>query len=83
MAKETRPKGIEEAAGTEEAAGKAGQPEAAAPKFLVGKLRKNCLELFNITTSTFDGAMYGIKETELGIEEAKAIIDNFLYGGKK
>lgn len=59
------------------------QPKAEpVKKFLVEKLRKDCINLFGVTTSTFDGAMYGHDETELSIDEAKAVIDEFLYGGK-
>lgn len=53
-----------------------------APKYAIEKLRKNCIELFGITTSTFDGAMFSVAETELTIDDAKDIIDKFLYGGK-
>lgn len=53
---------------------------AAKPKFLVEKLRKDSIKLFGVTTSTFDGAMYGHTETELSIDETKAIIDAFLFG---
>jgi len=54
--------------------------EGKATKFLIEKLRENSLKLFGVTTSTFDGAMYGHKETEFSIDEAKAILDAFLYG---
>lgn len=60
------------------------KPAKAAPiqKYLVEKLKKDCINLFGVTTSTFDGAMYGHDETELSIDEARVIIDEFLYGGK-
>lgn len=51
-------------------------------KFSVENLRKHCTELFGITQSTFDGALYGVKEKELTVSEAKTIIDTWLYGKK-
>lgn len=48
------------------------------PKFKVEKLRANSMKLFKVTTSTFDGAMYGRKESEMTIAEAGAIIDKWL-----
>ena len=77
----TKPKGMAEPVETveKETTAKA----APAPKFLIRKLREQCIKLFGVTTSTFDGAMYGIEETELSIDEAKAIIDHFLYGGNE
>lgn len=48
------------------------------PRFKLEKLRANSMKLFNVTTSTFDGAMYGHTETELTIKETKAIIDKWL-----
>ncbi len=47
------------------------------PKFLVSQLRKNCVTLFGVTTSTFDGAMYGHKEQEYTVDEVKKIIENY------
>lgn len=54
-------------------------------KFSIEKLRQNSIALFGVTQSTFDGAMYGYKEKEFSIKEAKRIIDEWLYGkgGKK
>lgn len=48
------------------------------PKFKVEKLRTNSMKLFSVTTSTFDGAMYGNKETEMTIAEARAVINKWL-----
>jgi hypothetical protein len=64
---------------TKSAAAKAVQekPEQEAPKFSVEQLRKHCVRLFGISSSTFDGAMYGKKEP-MTIEEAKAIIKGWL-----
>lgn len=55
------------------------------PKYSVNKLRKNAIRLFNVSQSTFDGAMYGHTETEYTVKEAEAIIREWLYGkgGKK
>lgn len=47
-------------------------------KYKMEKLRENSMQLFGITVSTFDGAMYGHMETEMTIKEAKAIIDKWL-----
>lgn len=49
----------------------------------VEKLRANCMKLFGITTSTFDGAMHGQKKAEMTIAEAKSIIDTWLGGKEK
>ena len=58
------------------------QEAKAEPRYLVSSLRKNCIELFGITSSTFDGAMYGHDpDREYSIEEMKKIIDVFLNGG--
>ena len=48
-------------------------PEWGTPKFSVEQLRKHCVRLFDISSSTFDGAMYGQAEP-MTVEEAKAII---------
>ena len=47
-------------------------------KFRVDKLRAKCMQLFQITTSTFDGAMYGCTATEMTISEAQARINKWL-----
>ena len=54
-------------------------------KYSVDKLRKNSIALFGVTQSTFDGAMYGHGSKEYTINEAKAILERWLYGkeGKK
>ena len=53
------------------------------PKFLKEKLRENCIELFGVTTSTFDGAMYGHDlDKKYSVDEVKKIISAFLNGGK-
>lgn len=57
------------------------EAEAAAkqePKYEIGKLRAHCMELFSISTSTFDGAMYGNTDTTLTINEARARINKWL-----
>lgn len=48
--------------------------------FKVENLRKKCVQLFGVTVSTFDGAMYQNKKMELSIEEARAIINTWLHG---
>lgn len=54
-------------------------------KYSIDKLRKNSIALFGVTQSTFDGAMYGHDNKEYTINEAKAILERWLYGkeGKK
>lgn len=49
-----------------------------AQKFLIEKLRAGCIELFGVTSSTFDGAFYGCTETEMSIKDAKARINSWL-----
>lgn len=61
------------------------QEKATVTRFKVENLRKKCMELFGVTTSTFDGAMYASKQTELSVDEARTIIQTWLHGkgGKK
>ena len=47
-------------------------------KYRMDKLRTKCMQLFHITTSTFDGAMYGCTATEMTISEAQARINKWL-----
>lgn len=47
-------------------------------KYHIGKLRENCMQLFGITTSTFDGAFYGNTAQEMSITEAKSRINKWL-----
>ena len=47
-------------------------------KFRVDKLRAKCMQLFHITTSTFDGAMYGCEKTEMTVKEAQSRINKWL-----
>ena len=49
-------------------------------KFPIEKLRANCLKLFGVTSSTFDGATYGLKG-EYTVEEIKNTIEK--WGKKK
>lgn len=48
----------------------------AAPKFSIKKLRENCMKLFGVTTSTFDGATYGLND-EYTVEEMKKTIETW------
>ena len=50
------------------------------PKFAIEKLRAKSIQLFGVSQSTFDGAMYGHNEAEYTIKEVKAIIKEWLYG---
>ena len=45
-------------------------------KFPIETLRKDCVKLYGISTSTFDGAMFG-KSGEYSIEEARTLIENW------
>ncbi len=47
--------------------------KTAVRKFTVAKLRENCRELFGISTSTFDGAAYGLTG-KYTVDEMKARI---------
>ena len=47
-----------------------------APKFTVEKLRQNCQKLFNVSQSTFDGAVYGLSG-EYTVPEMKKIISSW------
>lgn len=47
------------------------------PKFSVAQMRAHCVRLFDISSSTFDGAMYGHTDP-MTLEEAKAIIKDWL-----
>lgn len=61
-----------------------GQKAAAATmeKYPIETLRKHCIELFQLSTSTFDGAMCRCKAKEMTIKEAKDAIEKWLKGGK-
>ncbi len=50
------------------------------PKYTLDKLRQNSVQLFGVTKSTFDGAMYGHGRKEFTINEVKAILKRWLYG---
>ena len=47
------------------------------PKFSLEQLRKHCVRLFNITSSTFDGAFYG-RTGEYTVKEAQGVINEWL-----
>lgn len=65
-------------AAEEKHAAGAGKAASQEKKFKVGKLRENCMQLFGVTASTFDGAFYGNKETEMTVKKAGAIISKWL-----
>lgn len=54
-------------------------------RYPIEKLRLNCIHLFGITKSTFDGAFFNAEEKPYTIDEASSIINEWLYGkgGKK
>lgn len=52
----------------------------AAQKYKIPQLRAYCRALFGISTSTFDGATYGLTETYT-IEEMKTHINNWKKKG--
>lgn len=49
-------------------------------KYTLESLRQHCLKLFGCTTSTFDGAMHGVDKESMTVDEAKCIINTWLYG---
>lgn len=51
--------------------------------YTIEKLREHCMQLFKVTTSTFDGAMYGTKAEKMTIGEAKATINKWLGRSEK
>ena len=51
-------------------------------KYELDKLRKNCLALFNVTTSVFDGAVCSLNGNYT-ISEMKTIIENWKKKGAK
>ena len=48
----------------------------AAPKYSIEKLRDNCLALFGVTSSTFDGATHKL-DGEYTVEEIKTTIEKW------
>lgn len=56
----------------------AAKPETAAapPKFTLDRLRKDCLRLFGITVSTFDGATLGLTGSYT-VEEMRGRIEQW------
>lgn len=50
------------------------------PKFSAARMRPDCLVLFGITTSTYDGATYGLSE-EYTVEEMKTHIEKWQNEG--
>lgn len=51
-------------------------------KFPVGKLRENCIGLFGVSTSTFDGATYGMSG-QYSVEKMKTHIEKWKKEGVK
>lgn len=64
-----------DAGAKKEAAAKKEAP--AEQKYSIEMLRKHCLKCFGVTTSTFDGAMYGHTE-DLTLKEAQRVIKEWL-----
>lgn len=46
------------------------------PKFSIEKLRENCMTLFGVTTSTYDGATHGLKG-DFTVAEMKTAIEKW------
>ena len=46
------------------------------PKYSIEKLRSNCLKLFGVTSSTFDGATHGLNG-EFTVKEIKIVIEKW------
>lgn len=69
-------------AGTEKTAEKTVPESVAEIKYTLLKLRKCCVKVLGVTTSTFDGAFYGRgKDEKYTIREAKEIISKWLKRG--
>jgi hypothetical protein len=59
------------------AAAQAPEPETtAAPKFALDRLRKDCLRLFGVTVSTFDGAAFGLTG-DYTVQDMRSRIDQW------
>ncbi len=50
--------------------------KAAVPKYTLEKLRENCMELFCVSKSTFDGAAYGLDGCYT-VNDMRKIINNW------
>ena len=47
-------------------------PSAAPAKITVARLRRDCLKVFGVSTSTFDGACVGLKpDAEFNVDEMR------------
>lgn len=55
-------------------------PAAQPPKFTVERLRKDCFSLFGVTTSTYDGAVFGLTG-EFSVSEMRAAIQKWQNKG--
>lgn len=55
------------------------KPERAAvsPKFPLSRLRKDCLRLFGVTVSTFDGAAFGLTGRQVTVAEMQDRINKW------
>lgn len=62
---------------TAQAASQTTAPAQEAAKFSVEQLRKHCVRLFGISSSTFDGTMYGHTDP-MTLDDAKAIVKEWL-----
>jgi len=76
---ETNPDNInpEDNKASEEANAGDNTPEDETAKFTVERLGKDCYRLFGVSSSTYDGATYGVKG-EHTVEEVRNIIDSWL-----
>ena len=62
-----------------------GAPAASAPapvKYPLARLRRDCRKLYGVSTSTFDGATYGMTG-KYTVEELRAHIENWKKKGVK
>lgn len=46
------------------------------PKYSIEELRSNCVALFGVTSSTFDGATYGLNG-DYTVDEMKQVIEKW------
>lgn len=48
------------------------------PKYRLEQLRKHSTELFGVSSSTWDGAFYGVEAKEITVDEARARLNKWL-----
>ena len=69
-------------ANTSKPSGAAAAPVPAPVKYPLARLRRDCRKLYGVSTSTFDGATYGMTG-KYTVEELRAHIENWKKKGVK